>query len=236
MPDKQQYEGKGAVGAGDYTIQPGDCVSSIANRAGHFWKTVWEHPDNMDLRKARRSPNILLPGDSITVPPLRQKVESGATNQRHSFVRKGEPARLHIRLMMEDFESNSAPGQASATPDKPRANQEYVLEIDDKRHQGTTDSDGWIDIVIPCDAQLGKLTIGPDRFQVDVNLGHLDPVEEISGLQARLTNLGYVCGGTGQMDDETRTAILVFQSERGLERTGEFDEVTRDKIKSAHGT
>jgi hypothetical protein len=240
VPESQHiagvFQSRGAVGAGNYTVEKGDCISSIANRSGHFWKVLWEHPENTALRGARGSPNILLAGDRLTIPPLREKHQACGTERRHKFVRKGEPARLRIRVMMEP--AGTEPGEAgqSGQLEEPRVNQDYVIEIDGRARTGTTDSDGWIDIPIPCDARHGRLRVGPDNFEVELNIGHLDPEDNISGLQARLTNLGYVCCPTGTMDDDTRAALLMFQAERQLEPTGEFDDATLRMIKEIHET
>ena len=66
-------------------------------------------------------------------------------------------------------------------------------------------------------------------------LGHLAPVEEISGVHARLCNLGYAAGAvTDSMTDELRTALRHFQRDCGIEETGEPDEATQEKLKEAH--
>lgn len=235
MPEDQEqaggFQSGGPVGTGNCTVQKGDCISSIANRSGHFWKTLWEHPDNAAIRDARKSPNILLPGDRLTVPHLREKQQDCATDQLYRFVRKGEPARLRIRVMQEP---EDPPMDGSGALEEPRASQDYLLDIDGKVRNGTTDGDGWIDETIPCDAQHGKLTIGPDRFEVEIHLGHLDPEDDITGLQGRLTNLGYACHPSGKLDGDTRAALIMFQTERGLEATGKFDDPTRAKLQELH--
>jgi hypothetical protein len=45
----------------------------------------------------------------------------------------------------------------------------------------------------------------------DLAVGHLDPSDEISGIQARLANLGYYAGPiSGELDETTRRAISDF--------------------------
>jgi len=50
-------------------------MGSIAFAHGHFWKTLWELPANADLKRARKHPHILLPGDRVTILPC-----AGATS------------------------------------------------------------------------------------------------------------------------------------------------------------
>jgi hypothetical protein len=38
------------VGRGSYVVKAGEGLSEIAERHGFFWRTLWEHPDNDELR------------------------------------------------------------------------------------------------------------------------------------------------------------------------------------------
>src|SRR5215813_1534190 len=98
-----------------HIVQQGECISSIAFAAGFLPETLWDLPENADLKSLRKDLNILHPGDVVEVPELRLREEDRPTGARHSFVKKGVPAL--IRLQVFDGE-------------KPRANQEYTLTID----------------------------------------------------------------------------------------------------------
>lgn len=83
----------------DYTVNSGDCMTSIAFEHGFFWETLWNHGQNQALKSLRKDPNILRAGDLVHIPDLILKEESGATEQRHKFKLKGVPAKLKLRLM-----------------------------------------------------------------------------------------------------------------------------------------
>src|SRR5258708_33469109 len=52
-----------------YTVVQGDCISSIAAQNGFGrWQTVWDRPENAALKKTRKNPNALSPGDQVFVP------------------------------------------------------------------------------------------------------------------------------------------------------------------------
>ena len=226
MPAGSSTESRqtGPVGQGDYVVEQGDCLESIAVRSGHFWQTIWNAPENRDLKAARRSPNILLPGDRLVIPEIRTKEVPGATDQRHRFRRKGVPSRLQLRVLIAE---------------RPRANEPFRLLIDGVLIEGSTDADGCIDLPIPPDAQRGELVVGQtleDRQTFQLNFGHMDPVSEITGIQKRLLNLGYLCEPTGELDDQTRQAITAFQHASEIEETGEPDSATRDKLVEEHGS
>ena len=211
---------------GMYTVASGDCLSSIADKFGFFWKTLWEAPENADLKAKRKNPNVLYTGDQVFIPDLKLKTEQRATEQRHRFRLKGVPAKLKLRLMRLG---------------KPRANIRYTLAVDGKLFDGTTDSEGRISQRIPPGATRGRLVLTEGTMVEEkiLNLGGIDPVEELSGVQGRLRNLGYNCpaGGSedGQVDEETQKAIKEFQSDEGLPATGECDDATRQKLKAIHG-
>src|SRR5258707_1254302 len=97
------------------TVREGECLSSIAFEHGHFWSVLWDHPDNAALREKRGNPHVLQPGDRVVVPDLRQKEAPAATDQTHTFRRKGVPEKLRIRF---------------GTVEHPRAGIPYTLTID----------------------------------------------------------------------------------------------------------
>jgi len=70
------------------------------------------------------------------------------------------------------------------------------------------------------------------------NLGHIDPITEISGVQGRLANLGMYSGPIdGESSQELTEAIRAFQRKNlsESEATGLMDDKTRDKLKQLHG-
>ena len=205
-----------------YIVEQGDCIESIAFQRGLLWKTIWNHPENAALRKARQNWNALLPGDRLFLPNLRLKQVPAATEQRHRFQRKAVPARLSITLSDAD--------------DKPVAGEPYLLEVDGTVFSGKTDATGTLEHPISPGAKSGKLTVGANRraaFSLD--LGHIDPITEISGVQGRLANLGFDCARLdGVLDEQTRAAIRAFQHKHGLPETGEIDPTTRGKLEEVY--
>ena len=151
------------------TVELGDSIPSIAKKNGFFWETVWNHPKNGGLKAKRKDPNILFPGDEVFVPDLVIKQESRGTNAKHKFKLKGEQVRFKLQLMMMG---------------EPRKNEPYTLMIDGKPYQGTTDGEGKIDQAVPADAQGGTLILKAGKEQYPVNVGHLNPVDEISGVSS----------------------------------------------------
>ncbi len=161
-----------------HEVQPGDCILQIAESHGHFWETLWDHPDNSKLKELRKDPNVLAPGDVVAVPDIVTKEESAAVEKRHRYKRKGVPGKIKIRMTLDG---------------KPRANLRYVLTIDGVSKSGTTDADGFIEMDIPAGAIEGELKIEEDGrndiYRLD--LGHLDPVDTAEGMCQRIEQMGY---------------------------------------------
>jgi peptidoglycan hydrolase-like protein with peptidoglycan-binding domain len=121
---------------------------------------------------------------------------------------------------------------------EPRRNVAYTLVIDGVAFNGNTDNDGWIEVAIPPNARHGELTVG-DEFQqqvISLELGGMDPITETIGVQKRLRNLGFACDPTGEIDEATSAAIVMFQKGEKLKPTGELDQPTIDKLKVRHGS
>ncbi|MCK4341527.1 MAG: LysM peptidoglycan-binding domain-containing protein [Phycisphaerae bacterium] len=213
------------VGQGDYVVRAGDCMSSIAKKTGHFWKKVWNDPNNSELKEVRKEPNVLLPKDRVTIPEIETKQEPGETEMRHRFVRRGEPAKLRMQICIED---------------EPVGNARYNLYIDSHEEEGTTDADGWVETKIPGNAKRGRLVVDAKRQALvfPLNLGGIDPVESNQGVQQRLSNLGYSCGSLdGKLGPKSKTALKRFQVANSHPNpNGEPDEQTRNLLKEKHGS
>jgi hypothetical protein len=223
-----------------HTVRAGDCIYSLARRLGFHWQTLWDHPDNSALKERRGDPGCLQPGDVIVVPELRQRRESGATDQRHRFRRKGATVLFRLRLLKEPEAEEQSGEDAAAAEPEPLADVEYVLEVDGVLSRGRTDGEGRIEVAIPPDARRGRLTLEPgaagERVQ-ELTLGGLDPADEESGVRMRLTNLGYPCAASGEASGSAlQEALRAFQRDQGLEVTGEADQETRDRLVSEHGS
>ena len=126
--------------------------------------------------------------------------------------------------------------------DRPFANMRYKIKVSNKEYEGTTDGDGKIEKEIPADSTDGALMIFQEqngKQQVlgvfTLNLGSLDPVEEVTGTQSRLNNLGFGCGEVdGIIGEKTEGALRAFQKKNGLPNTWKADSSTLDKIRQQH--
>ena len=201
-----------------YVVQQGDCISSIADREGLLPGTLLGA--NPDLKNKRKNPNALLPGDEIIVPEKKLKTASGNTDQNNTFVLKQKPTRF--RLILEHYQ-------------QPLANKKYILQVGDKTYKGATDSSGQLEVLLPANASTGTLQIPEEKLEYELQFGYLDPLDEISGAQGRLQNLGYYDGEvTGEMSDELEEALEFFQSDSGLDVTGKLDGATQQKLLEHH--
>jgi len=204
----------------EYTVAEGDSIASIAKKHGFLWKTIWEHGNNAGLRSKRKDPNQLVPGDTVFIPERGNKSVSRPVDARHKFTRKGEPTKLKLRLTVLD---------------EPRAKEPYTLTFGEKVIHGVTDEDGKLEHPIPGETQSATLTLSGGAEVYDISIGALRPVSDNVGVQRRLENLGFDCGGeSGVIGDATRAALKRFQSQYGLEPTGEPDEATRAKLEELH--
>ena len=197
-------------------VGKGNSTFNIAKDHGFFWRTVWNHPENAALKQERKDPSLLYEDDEIFVPEKELKEVSKGTDAQHTFKLKGEPCKLKLQLLKLG---------------EPRANEDYIIEIEGKTIKGKTDGDGKIEHFIPNDATSGKLILKNGKESYPLQIGELDPVEKPSGIQQRLNNLGYSCGSEdGEIGEKTKEALKKFQAEYDLETSGEADSATQAKL------
>lgn len=214
--------GESQAGSGAVTAAKGDCIFSIADEHGFFWETVWKHPENKELADARGSPHVLRPGDRVFVPDLTRGEETGATEARHRFRKKGVPIEFAIEVLEDD---------------EPRAGVPYTLTIEGRETSGDIPDDGIVRAAIYPGDRSGELRVGPpeDERIYPIRLGHLGPSHTRAGAAARLQNMGLL--STANPSDEAfATALERFQKRQGLEMTGTLDDATATKLAEVHGS
>src|SRR3954452_2305780 len=84
-----------------YTVQQGDHMSGIAEQFGfQQMETVWNHPNNAELKQLRKDPHILFPGDQVFIPAPAQKSAPAPTTKLSLF---GITITfLHLNLKLQD--------------------------------------------------------------------------------------------------------------------------------------
>lgn len=236
----------------------GECLSTIAAQHGFArWQTLFDHPDNAELKARRQSPNLLLPGDEIAIPDRDVKELECESGKMHRFTMKSPGSKLRIVLRSHDG--------------TPHAGARWTIEVDDLEIKGKTGDDGLIEADVPLSATrclvsawyaptsqettdedlgLDEPAEGPgategesedadDEPLPDVHyallLGHLDPHDTVSGVQSRLRNLGFGGDVTGTLDDATRAVILRFRVANSLSTDGDpLDDALANKLRDLH--
>lgn len=179
------------------TVEPGDCLSSIASKNGFHWRALWEDDANAALRKKRRDPNVLFPGDVVVIPERSVATESLSTDDSHVFQLK--PTYLHLRLRFHGA---------------PRGGEAYRLVIDGDPRPGIVQADGRIDEIIAGNAKIAVLHLVVTKEEYTLELGEVNPLDEAAGVEWRLRSLGFDDDTHepegAALDEETLSALDLF--------------------------
>ncbi len=204
----------------EHKVKSGDSVIGLSELHGLFADTIWDDSANAELKRQRPDMNVLEPGDVVVIPDKQIMQVDCSTDALHRFTRKGIPAKYRLQLFRYE---------------EPRANEQYQLVVDGVIFEGETDDKGVLEEFISPTAREAELIIGPDEFRMWIDFGHLSPLTELSGVQQRLTNLGYVCDDPdGELGESTRAALREFQRRFDLEENGTADEATVTKLEEVH--
>jgi hypothetical protein len=210
-----------------HTVVQGECLSRIASRYGFSdWKMVYDDPANADFRKKRPDPNLLHVGDRLFIPERNKKEVPCGTGRTHRF-RLRRPERM-LRLTVLDLAG------------QPVASAAYTLIVEGRTYTGITSGDGLVEQRISVDAETATLEANGHSWPL--RIGHLNPLDEtpdegVTGLQARLRNLGYNVGPVdGQLGPRTAAAVRAFQRDNPpLKIDGICGPKTRAKLTQKHG-
>lgn len=243
------------VGQGEYVVLQGECLSTIAERTGHTWQTIWNDPNNAELKRIRKDPNTLIEGDRLTIPDLRMKKMSVQTTETTRFVRKSIPPKFRIRFMTRpewEVDESTVIGESEEAhavfedpliqvkkESVPLANEPYVLDIDGVESAGYTDDEGIVEVFIPSDAKKGVIILAHGSLSQTVrvlNFGALRPIEDEMGIRQRLLNLGFPTESPNGDSDLLFSAVVEFQILAGLTPTGTLDQPTIDRLLEWHGS
>lgn len=209
-----------------HVVQPGECLSSLAKRYGFTsFAALFDHPDNADLKNKRKRPGVLHPGDVVVIPDKAEKTVDVATGAVHRF--KVKPQKTLVRIALQVHGAFA-----------------YEITIDGVTRTGKV-ADAPIECEIEADSHGGELLIWPDTEgneelrdglqRIPLHFGHLDPLEEVSGVQGVLANLGHYFGPLdGQLSEATRGAVRAFQKANDLSPTGDIDDALRAKLRDLH--
>lgn len=214
-----------------HTVVQGECLSVIAQRYGvSSARTLYEASENEALRRKRPDPNILFPGDQVVIPDKTTKQVEIPTGAWHRFVVDRPQRTRKLRLKLQD-----AAGEALASVP-------YRLELhtagEPEVLDGQTTGDGVLEHEVSSAAQSVTLRIG--RMVRRLQLGYLNPLREapdagVTGVQARLNNLGYGAGPVdGVLGPRTQAAIRAFQRDHEQPETGAIDEPLLGAIERQH--
>jgi hypothetical protein len=203
-----------------HVVKQGECLSTIARLYGFgSWRKLWDAAENARLRKRRKSPHVLYPGDEVMVPSVCVHEIIRPTDATHRLAIAVPP--YHLAVMLRDFNG------------LPFALEPYELWVPGEAtpRTGETDDDGLVRAALPARASYVEVRCARLGMSWHFALGALDPLDggeivtrdgeplarpensSISGLQARLHALGYPTGAaTGHWNEQTERALLAFQA------------------------
>ncbi len=205
-----------------YIVRQGDHLASIAWRAGVEADAIWNHPANASIKQLRRDPNILAPGDVLTLPDSRPKKLTVSRGTNNRFV--AQVPRVTLRVSVGDAQG-------------PWAGEAWRAEgLGGAPVEGTTDGQGVATIEVPVDAASLQLVLPGRHRRMRLDVGHLDPISEDTGVRARLEHLGYLQPQVPGQPDGLNDSVSDFQTASGLEPTGELDDATQSKLTEVHGS
>ncbi len=218
-----------------YEVKKGDYLAKIAKEHGIAdWTDIYKHDKNKKFKEKRPNPNILLPGEKIYIPDVTYR--SGRT---HNVDVAQDEVIFKLQIITGE---NPEPIYKYELKTKGKKEKTYTRSIDDNDKDITEKLDnGYIVEEISTGEEAGELKIwlydDPDpHLEYEIVVGGLDPLEEISGIQARLNNLGFFCGEVdGKNGPKTKKGVKAFQKKYELAVDGIAGPNTQAKLKKIYG-
>lgn len=213
-----------------HNVQQGETVSSIARKYGFpDWESLYNHPDNADLKDLRPNPDLIYPKDKVVIPERNVAQFKAKLNEKQTFRSKAKRNTIKLKV--------------GAIGGSLWANRKVELKIDEEIIESTTDDDGVAEFKLPKrHSNIAILNIYTEKetskpcYSVEVKLGHLDPITELTGQQARLTALGFDCGLlTPKTNKRYEKALEEYQQVMGLKVDGICGPETQKSLEKEYG-
>lgn len=221
-----------------YVVRQGDYLTKLAFVHGFDVEEVWNDPANRDLKELRRDHNILAPGDVLQIPlkPKNGLPFTRGTTNRYTAMVPRVSLHLHFQSSCGRF-----------------ANAKFAIEGGATPTEGITDGEGRVELSVAVHAAEVQVVFPELDRRFTVLVGGMDPVTEISGVKARLAQLGYLLAnpcelfgvpppGESEIDPDNyndawlAAAVQAFQTANELSPTGVIDDATRAALVRVHGS
>lgn len=238
----------------EYVCKDQDCIASIA--AAHGFpssESVWDAPDNSELRNTRKNPAVLSAGDTVRLPEANPKSFTVARGKVLRVVAKSPPVRLRVKL-----------SAAWVAPDK---TVDAKIRFDEGEEVACKIEDGVLDVRMPAATMTADLQLATPgrsgRTRLRFRVGGLPPITTDEGVRIRLKALGHPCdipkpasgdedsatpdgggtpdgeetpgddeAGTEEPDDPLLRCVQAFQrAEQITDDEQPFGDVTRNKLR-----
>lgn len=211
-----------------YVIRQGDTLLRLTVRFGlESVEDIRSHPKNEKLKKDLDADTCPV-GEVLFIPKPKPPSIQCAPQTENKY-----SVKVPIHVVVIVFSDRQGPFVSEAY-------ELHGLEEDPKT--GSLDAAGTLRIEVPAAIEKLRIVFPKRHIEHTIWVGHLAPLGQLPGVDARMAHLGY--GPVGEkfgephtfMDSAARAAtISVFQSAYGLNPTGFADETTREKLKEKHG-
>lgn len=214
-----------------HTVAQGETLLRIAKQYGYQTsKALYNHPSNAEFKALRPDPNLIYPGDKITIPQKKEKFIPLRTNSINSFVVQNEKEYFRLQIIHEDGDDITG--------------KRIVITIGSQTIDTVLPSNGLIEVELnENDSLTGQVDLYLKEDQSSpsesftAQVGHLDPIDTLSGVQARCNLLGFDCGTVdGINGSKTKAGVRDFQYEHDLEVDGIAGAKTKAKLQQVFGS
>jgi hypothetical protein len=205
-----------------HQVEEGEQLIDIAAKSGfENVETIWNAPENAELRGTREDPSQVSAGDSVFIPEKRVATFEKPASGVHEF--EVHVAKLEVTLRLLDLFGNPLDSAAC------------TLRVDGEESSSTTDGDGMLRVRVKRDARSAVVVVGQDTYNLAV--GALAPLPTALGVEGRLLNLGYLDAPLQGVDsaEQLAAALEQFQADHGLKVDGILNDEVVDALSAAHG-